>query len=256
MRVQRYRRSPRRGSTRRQFLLLGGASLLASLSGGFLALRVWESLQGGARVVVVTATPSADATPEGRPPIVPREDWGALPPNHQAARESGFYSVFNPAGWRVYPGDLRDSYQTVVIHHSVTYEGDDERTLLAIQNLHREDRRWADVAYHYFVGKTGTIYAGRDVSVRGAHVGGYNTGSLGVCLLGNFMTENPSAAQLDATKQLIRWASASLGLTHLAAHRDFNAGTTQCPGDKLAVHLPSLAAEGNLSLGTAGYIGG
>ena len=45
---------------------------------------------------------------------------------------------------------------------------------------------WADVGYHYLVDKDGTIYEGRNIAIRGAHTQGHNTGSAGVCLLGDF----------------------------------------------------------------------
>ena len=74
--------------------------------------------------------PSASLT-VNRPPIVSRRDWGALPVNHAARNEQGFYERGrNPEGWYVYEGSLRDSYQTLIIHHSSFYEADGMATLL------------------------------------------------------------------------------------------------------------------------------
>jgi hypothetical protein len=183
------------------------------------------------------------------PNIVDRASWGGVSPNNAASNEFGFYPE-NPYGWRVY--DSPEIYRTVVIHHSVVYAQDDASTLREIQELHQNDRGWADIAYHYLVGKNGLVYAGRAVNVRGAHVGGYNTGSVGVCLLGDFTREDPTNAQIQTTAALVQWLGESLPLTHLAGHYEFNP-ITVCPGYRMIVHLDDLATQANLKRGTEGY---
>lgn len=247
--------------TRRQLLMgigaLGGASCICGaggLTGLLLALRHTATPQTSTapQPIIINEARSASATPQ-RPAIVPRVAWGGLPPDHRARSERGFYSETNPTGWRIYEGELADHYQSVVVHHSVIYESDDDSTMLEIQQFHRETRGWADVAYHFLVGKGGTIYEGRDWAVRGAHVGGYNTGSLGICLLGNFTEEQPTDAQINNTRQLINWLATRLQLTHLATHRDFNP-QTECPGDNVFNMSASFATSANLAYGTEGYI--
>ncbi len=247
--------------SRRQFMAcaLGGASAgLASMCGalGLGGIALWLTRQQDEDDTPLVIVPNDTPTPENPPPaIVRRAAWGALPPNLNARHEYGFFDPDNnPEGWRVYDQPLPEVYQTVVIHHSVEWEDDDLSTLAFIQDLHRDDRGWADVAYHYFVGRNGTLYEGRALNVRGVHVGGYNTGSVGVCLLGNFMTVQPNQAQLDAAQALVNWLAAELALTHLAGHRAFNDGTL-CPGDNLVPHLPNLARVSGLTLGTDGYQG-
>ncbi len=246
-------RQPRAGLSRRALLaLLGlGGLTIAGGAGGTLLLLL---LRAGRRSTALpgTLTPPAP-TPFPPPPIVSRTEWGALPPDHNAPNETGFYSLDNPEGWRVYEGDLRAVYRTVVIHHSANYGRDDIDTLLYIQNRHREERGWADVAYHFFVGREGAIYAGRPLDVRGTHVAGYNTGSVGTCLLGNFQEIEPTVSQLASTLHLVQWLAAVLSLTHLAGHREFNPDT-ECPGDHLAAYLDVLAAGAGLARGTGGYV--
>jgi hypothetical protein len=243
--------------TRRDMLLATGllsigAGLMGALGLGGLLLRNRDDGASTDEVSVVVVTSDAQSI-QDMPPIVLRAEWGALPPDHNARGETGYYSALNPGGWRVYDVPLAQIYTTVVVHHSVVEAGTDLATLLDIQRLHREDRRWADVAYHYFVGKDGTLYEGRDVHVRGAHVEGANTGSLGVCLLGNYAVDEPPAAQIQGATTLMRWLTDTLQLTHIATHRDFNP-VTECPGDNLAAYTTQFAAATGLSIGTEGYI--
>jgi hypothetical protein len=249
----------RQYSRRQMLLMLGavGSVTTVGLCGGasVVAYLLGREVRSQHATAIPTTSPTLSfPTVEPEPPqIVSREAWGALPPNHQAPSELGFYSEANPDGWLIYEGELNASYQTVIIHHSAFYEDSDSSTVEAIQTLHRNDRGWADVAYHFMVGRTGAIYQGRDWTVRGTHVDSYNMGSLGVCLLGNFMHEHPSEAQITSTRRLLLWVAYRLQLTYIATHRDFNASTL-CPGDNLFSRLPELAAAANLRIGTDGYI--
>lgn len=248
---------------RREFLALamgGAGTVLACACGGVVGAVLLARRRGELQAAPPPFAPTSAANRAdlqkriAKPAIVPRADWGALPPNHDAENEKGFYSDDNLEGWRVYTGDLRDTYRTLVIHHSVTDQGNDLATLLDVQRLHREDRGWADVAYHFFIGKGGTVYEGRPMEVRGTHVAGYNTGSLGVCFLGNYAISAPTAEQLAAASSLAAWLAVRLQLTHIAGHRSFNSETI-CPGDNLMAVLPALAEAAGLQIGTEGYSG-
>ena len=81
----------------------------------------------------------------------------------------------------------------------------------------------------------------------------FNTGSVGICLLGNFMNIAPTAPQIDSVRRLTQWLAQELQLTHLAGHRDFNDGT-QCPGDNLFIYLDDFAQASGLERGVEGYI--
>lgn len=188
-----------------------------------------------------------------RPELISRQAWGAREVNHQAEEEFGFYTLDNPEGWHEYEVDLREAYQTVVIHHSSLYVTDDLTTVQEIQTLHMDDRGWADIGYHFCVGQNGMVYEGRMMSARGVHTEMYNTGSLGVCLLGNFEEMMPTQAQLDSTQGLLNWLVLRLHLSHLAGHRDFNSQTL-CPGVNLYPRLDEFAAEAGLKRGVDGYI--
>lgn len=217
---------------------------------------------GGLTVAKLRDQPRMVVLPRGadrpdailRPAIISRDQWGALPVNVAAPNEPGIYEKgVNPAGWYVYAGDLSDSYQTLVIHHSAFYKANGAETLLEVQRLHRDDRGWADVGYHYLVDRDGAIYEGRNLGVRGVHTQGRNTGSAGVCLLGDFRYRTPTQAQWDGLIALSHWLVAELALTHLAAHSQFNEATL-CPGATVLEQLPALAQLLDVDYGIEGYV--
>ncbi len=242
--------------TRRQFIGLIGVfgAGTGALCGGITATSLMAT-----RVIVTTPTESPTEIPTTptpfveKPAVVDRATWGALPPNINARNEKGYYNKeTNPEGWYVYPDRLQDSYQTLVVHHSAFYEGDGKSTLAEVQRAHRDDRGWADVGYHFMIDKDGTIYEGRDLTVRGAHVSGYNTGSVGVCLFGDFRFEAPSQEQLNALYALNNWLVFRLELTHLTGHQQFN-DWTECPGTFILAQLEDIATRAGLIFGTDGY---
>ena len=241
----------RRGLSRRQ--MIQRLTILGVVGAGGVAAGL---LRDRPQVVVL---PYGDGEPDivpaaERPAIVSREEWGALPVNHSARSENGYYKRgTNPEGWYLYGGDLHDSYQTLIVHHSAFYESDGLATLLEVQRLHREDRKWADIGYHFLVDVDGTIYEGRDLGVRGVHTFGHNTGSVGVCLLGDFRFRAPSAEQLQATIAVGRWLVEQLTLTHLAGHSQFNESTV-CPGAEILKRLPDLAEMIGVEYGADGYV--
>jgi hypothetical protein len=249
-------RTPRPLS-RREFLIallgLGGAvGATAGLGVGYL---LSDTNPNAASL----PTPTSDETRVAlfksaeHPTIILREEWGARASNFDAENEHGFYTLDNPQGWRLYLEDLRLVYTTIIIHHSLLYKDDDLATVKAIQNLHMDSRGWADMGYHFCVGKSGSIYEGRPFTARGTHTEGHNTGTLGICLMGNFVAETPPQAQLDATQQLVNWVALRLDISHLAGHRDFNPRTT-CPGDTLYPYLDGIAYAAMLSRGKDGYV--
>ncbi len=246
--------------SRRDFLALAGLGLAGTAAcAGLTAIGVSVLNEKETQPTPVPPTRTPDPArlarfkQVDRPPIVTREAWGARVVNHEAEEEFGFYSLDNPEGWREYDTDLRVAYQTVVIHHSSLYETDDETTIREIQNLHLDERGWADIAYHFGVGLMGTVYEGRKMSARGTHTELHNTGSLGICLFGNFEEISPTQIQLDTTQALVNWLAVRLGLTHLAGHREFN-DITVCPGANLYPVLDKMAERAWLQRGTGGYI--
>lgn len=205
------------------------------------------------------------------PPIVPRSAWGADEsivngtPSHAPVRK-------------------------FVVHHSASGNNpsDPAATVRAIQRYHVQDRGFFDIAYNYLIDHRGTIYEGRRArayeagevpssrlpdgrGVVGAHTYNYNTGTMGVCLIGDFMGSRPSQAALDALASLLAWQMAISGVEplgtdsftnyagvtstfpNITGHRDLTA--TSCPGDVLYGGVAALrtTVDGLVNGGIAGY---
>ena len=74
---------------------------------------------------------------------------------------------------------------------------------------------WCDLGYNFVVDKWGNIYEGRAGSltqaVIGAHAGGFNTGTVGVAMLGTYDAV-PSAATQRSVAQIIGWRLGAYGV--------------------------------------------
>jgi N-acetylmuramoyl-L-alanine amidase len=181
--------------------------------------------------------------------IVRRSAWGAAPPLAVSRLEPGqFHPTLNPSGWRVYDTALESTLHTLAVHHSALPPG---KGPAEIQALHQGTRGFADIGYHFLIDADGTLFEGRELRVRGAHVGGHNSGTVGVCMLGNFETSQPTLAQIAALGALAAALREAFHLAHLAGHRDFAGSRTVCPGAALWPKLPELASRAMLAHGPA-----
>lgn len=70
----------------------------------------------------------------------------------------------------------------IILHCSATPEGEDY-SVEQIRQMHLK-RGFTDIGYHWYIGRDGTIYKGRDESKIGAHTTGQNAYSIGVCYCG------------------------------------------------------------------------
>lgn len=213
---------------------------------------------------VTPKVPKAQAMIQGtpsdvpKPPLVSRNDWGA-PEGESSPR-------WTPKYRRV---------THIIIHHTATPNNDTDwaARVRAVWYYHANTRGWGDIGYNYVVDPNGVIYEGRSGGddVEAGHAYPFNTGSMGVGMLGNFMTVAPTNAAQSALSDLIAWkvnqrgidpmGSASLtGYTNcggvitytrptIGGHRDYAGtacgkgfNTSTCPGDVLHAMLPQIRA--------------
>ena len=145
----------------------------------------------------------------------------------------------------------------MIVHHSAGPNNSSNwgAAVLAIWNLHKNTNGWDDIGYNWLIDPNGVIYEGRGGgnNVRGAHFCGKNSGTMGICFLGNFETATPTPEALASLEALLAWKScdsgldpkgsafhASSGLTipTISGHRD--GCNTLCPGANL---YPMLASQ-------------
>ena len=75
------------------------------------------------------------------------------------------------------------------------------------------------IGYHYIIDTDGTLESGRAEGETGAHVKGYNTGSIGICMVG---TDQFTASQWEALAALVRDLKARYPQAHICGHRDLS----------------------------------
>lgn len=151
-------------------------------------------------------------------------DTPALPPAVAA--------VSAPRAWKV-----------IVLHHSASEVGGAAR----FDGWHRA-KGWDGVGYDFVVGNgTDTPDGEIETTARwtaqkdGAHVKGWNDVSIGICLVGNFESADPTAKQLDAVVRLVRHLRRRF---HVPPERVVGHGTlgaTLCPGKRFSV--PDVVAK-------------
>lgn len=198
------------------------------------------------------------------PPLITRSDWGADPFIRGTP-----VPLANP------------SYDYMTFHHAAGFSATTyEEGLIqvkAIQDLHQDIRGWSDIGYHFLIDRGGRLYQGRPfldssttlaqepVFARGAHVRGFNTGNIGVSMLGcyhppagSFCQEIPTAESLQTFDTIFAFLSNRYGpvVANLRGHRDFT--VTACPGDNNYVLLPTVRSNvetliltGNQAVATA-----
>ncbi|MEO6606370.1 MAG: N-acetylmuramoyl-L-alanine amidase [Aeromicrobium sp.] len=169
-------------------------------------------------------------------------------------------AIISRSHWRAKPavGCNQDGYKTygdttlgVNIHHTAgsnSYSKSQTASIVrGIQQFHQDGRDWCDIAYNFIIDKYGQIFEGRnggyDKPVRGSHSGdnSVNELTMGVALMGNLDTVQPSTAMKTSAVRLAGWRLAtfykpavgtvkvgSKTLNRISGHR--NVVSTACPG--------------------------
>ena len=191
----------------------------------------------------------------GSPPLISRAAWSA----NEAIRRAG-------------PSYARN-LQLAVVHHTAgtnSYTAAQSAAIVrGIEVYHVKGNGWNDIGYNFLVDKYGQVFEGRyggvDKNVIGAHAEGFNTGSVGVALIGTYQTTAPTAAEKTALVNLLAWrldiahvdplstltfasggnprfpAGTPVFLRAVSGHRD--TGFTTCPGAVLYAQLGALARQ-------------
>jgi N-acetylmuramoyl-L-alanine amidase len=99
-------------------------------------------------------------------------------------------------------------------------------------------RNWVDGGYHIVIRSDGSIEYLRPIWAVGAHVGGHNSDSIGIALVGDFRKAQPTEAQLRSLKTLVVLLREVFPqITTVLGHRD--AANSECPALDVAAWLRS-----------------
>ncbi len=184
-----------------------------------------------------------------------RSAWGA----DESLRFSGGVEVW-PAEY--YP------VQALTVHHTGVANPNPDDPAAFVRSIYvsqavNQPEPWGDIGYHLLIDEAGTVYEGRwsgtdanpifapnsrTLMNTGGHAFTYNTGNIGICLLGHFGGALPTTAARGALVTVLASLAYLTGINPLGAvnyanpvngqtktvlgvtgHRDWNA--TECPGD-------------------------
>ncbi|MBA3412960.1 MAG: N-acetylmuramoyl-L-alanine amidase [Actinobacteria bacterium] len=200
-----------------------------------------------------TAVPSRQISLAGSPGLISRVGWDA---DERIRRGPPLYA---------------SAVRVAVVHHTAGANGYSRAQSTAIvrgiQAYHVKSNGWNDIGYNFLVDRFGQVFEGRyggvERNVVGAHAEGFNTGSVGVALIGNYAGAAVSSAALTSLSRLLAWrldvahvdprttltflsrgnprypASVPVFLRALSGHRD--TGFTDCPGNLLYGRLAEIA---------------
>jgi LysM repeat protein len=129
------------------------------------------------------------------------------------------------------------TWKYIVIHHSATDVG----TLKGIDRYHREIGMENGLAYHFVIGNGRGIQDGKIAvgqrwtkQLQGGHLSSLalNEKSLGICLIGNFEHDRPTAKQMESLKALLLYLMdrCDLSTGAIQTHQEINTLHTRCPG--------------------------
>ena len=114
----------------------------------------------------------------------------------------------NPA--RQYPMRTHADIKRIVIHHTATPSN---ITVERIAQFQVQNKGLPGITYHFCVTAEGRVLQTQYLETVSAHAGEYSQDSIGLCLIGNFMSASPPRIQLDATAALLAELLLFLGLT-------------------------------------------
>ncbi|WP_434081017.1 N-acetylmuramoyl-L-alanine amidase [Sanguibacter sp. Z1732] len=196
--------------------------------------------------------------------------------------------------WTPQPRALR----AAVVHHTAGTNNYTQaqapgvvRGIYVYHATQRDGNGWGDIGYNFLVDRFGRIYEGRTGSrtaqpgqmTQGAHALGFNNGTLGISVMGNYSSMNASSTVLNSMANVIAWQFSRAGiavdtrsgmispgsptrpagqnLPRIFGHRDVS--NTTCPGriqnqlgtirNLVRTKMPTLYRLNNTFTGSANY---
>ena len=257
-----------------QVVVAGGARYVRVASDRPIARLTIEALdtRGSAlqaaadSAIAASGLGTADGA-ETEPAVISRAAWGA---DESLRFDSGGHVKYPPGYFPL---------QKLIVHHTAGSNNDPDpaATIRAIYYDHTIIRGYGDIDYSFLIDAQGRVYQGRysraygpgeaitgeDLAgnpVRAGHARGFNPGTVGIALLGDFTSVLPPASQRTALIRLLAWEAERHGidplgsgtylnpesgvatfLPNIAGHRNVN--VTACPGDAFYATFPTLRQQ-------------
>ncbi|WP_152191558.1 N-acetylmuramoyl-L-alanine amidase [Georgenia satyanarayanai] len=250
-----------------------------------LRLHLIPPEPGGEETVAATARETAQLAADAaagapRAASVRTETAGAQGAAPAAATTRAAVSaprVISRAGWGADESTMtwtprHDPLRAAVVHHTAgsnSYTAAQSAGIVrGIYHYHAVSRAWGDIGYNFLVDKYGQVFEGRAGSLdappgrmpEAAHARGFNRGTLGISVLGDYSSLYAPDSVLTTMARVIAWKfdaadidmSAPSGMTspgtahrpagqnlpRVFAHRDV--GATTCPGNNIYARIPWL----------------
>jgi uncharacterized protein (DUF2141 family) len=183
-----------------------------------------------------------------QPEFVARTSWG---------------SSFRLTGNIFIPPAVYTKVSHLIVHHSAGGNTSSNWTgvVASIFDFHVNTNGWSDTGYNWLIDPNGVIYEGRGGgdNVRGAHMCGFNSNTMGVCMLGNYVSIAPTEASLEALRKLLAWKACKENISpvgtanitsfpgsmrQISGHRDgCSPSATECPGGVLWSRLGEIRTK-------------
>lgn len=153
----------------------------------------------------------------------------------------------------------------LIIHHSAGFSAapDYKQVMTYYWDFHVNTNGWDDIGYNWLIDPNGVIYEARGSNTLGAHFSCMNSNTLGICMIGNYVSQPPSDTAMGSLLALLAYeastnnidpdgmsyhSTSQLNLYNISSHRDGNGATapgscpkgTVCPGDSLYALLPEI----------------
>lgn len=111
----------------------------------------------------------------------------------------------------------------IALHHSLTDDIPGGEDVFAFARYHVNDLGWPGIGYTYVIDADGIIYKTAPSTVVTYHVGRHNYRALGVCMVGDFRTYDPTEKQYKAVMDLLSTSSTAykIPVKNIWGHSEF-----------------------------------
>lgn len=138
----------------------------------------------------------------------------------------------------------RSTTDYIAIHHAAFPIS--EKQDAALYHKWHLARDFIGIGYAYVIKADGTIEKGRGHEYVGAQIANYNSRGFGICLAGNFETDQPREAQIKSLIHLLAWLKTFYSKAKLIGHKDLQSNS--CPGKNLYPKLSEINKKANEAL--------